>query len=174
MFPEDRLRPSQVRGLDPNLSPYARNVADAALEVVAENLAANALSVESLFPDVRLKRICGSSKANEIVPIFRRHGMPPSGDLSRFVKRAPQCGARTWGFLNTYACSTADSDEQPAGWRGVEPPALTRVALAAEAPAALEAQLCFQMISPGQVATQAGAVAELRPAWLPVWARVLA
>jgi hypothetical protein len=36
-----------------------------------------------LLPNVGLKRIGGSGKANKIVPIFRRHGMPPSGDLSR-------------------------------------------------------------------------------------------
>jgi hypothetical protein len=38
------------------------------------------LSFEPLLPDVGLKRICGSGKANKIVPIFLRHGMPPSGD----------------------------------------------------------------------------------------------
>jgi len=84
MLTEDHFRPTQVRGLDPELSTYAGNVPDAALEVVAENLTANALSVEPLFPDVGLKRVCGSSKADKIAPIFR-HGMPPSGDLSRFV-----------------------------------------------------------------------------------------
>jgi len=83
MLTKDHLRPSRVSGLDPDLSRYARNVADAAIEVVAENLTANAFSFEPLLPDVGLKRICGSGKANKIVPIFTRHGMPPSGDLSR-------------------------------------------------------------------------------------------
>jgi hypothetical protein len=65
-------------------------------------------------------------------------------------------------FLNTYGCSEADWDGQPADSHGVEAPASTRVALAAEALVALAAQLCFQEVSLAQVGAQSWALAELR------------
>jgi hypothetical protein len=73
MLMEDLLGASKVGGLHPNFGLDAWNVADAGVQVVPEYLTANAISLECLLPDVGLKRVRGSGKANDVVLILRVH-----------------------------------------------------------------------------------------------------
>lgn len=70
MLTKDHFGPGRVGAFNPDLGRHARNVADAGVQVVAEYLTADALSLERLLPDVGLKRVRGGGQANKVVLIF--------------------------------------------------------------------------------------------------------
>ena len=122
MLTQDRLGTGKVRSLDPDLGLEARNIADAGVQVVAEHLTANALFLERLLPDVGLKRICGCGKANNVVLIFRIHGIPLLQQVTlRFGKTAGRLPGINRLWSPSVLLSAPDCFFRPPAWRRAIP-----------------------------------------------------
>src|SRR4051812_16967580 len=94
MLIEDRLGPGKVSRRDPDLGSEARNASDAGVQVVAEHLTANALTLERLLPDVGLKRVRCRGQARNLVLICRMHDIPPSHRKRCFGSTGPAVPSR--------------------------------------------------------------------------------